>query len=109
MKLHQLVIPAIARNDLGLKHYLAALKPYPALSFIDWAITDAGVPELLKLQGLEQLALTGTQITDMSVPYLTQLKGLQLLYVADTRLTAQGVALLKKGLPKCSVVFGPAQ
>jgi internalin A len=107
MKLHQLELSEIAKTDLGLKHYLAAIKPYPALNFTGWAITDAGVPELVQLQGLEQLSLTGTHITDMSAPHLTQLKGLQLLWVVDTKMTSSGVALLKKGLPKCSVV-GPA-
>ena len=60
-------IPSAAKTDLGLKNYLASLKPPSQLYLSEWKITDAGLIHLKQLTNLKRLDLIGTKITDAGV------------------------------------------
>ena len=78
MNLKLLGIPGPATTDLGLKHYLAALKPSTKLSLYRWKVTNAG---LVHLKGL-------TNLTRLSLP---------------RQITDAGIAELQKALPNCKI------
>ena len=78
LQLTNLAIPKQSRTDLGLKHYLAALKTHTALNLVGWRITDSGLLHLKGLTSLESLRIGGS-ITDA------------------------GIADLKKSLPNCEI------
>ena len=73
MNLKELTIPKPAQTDLGLKHYLAAVKPPAGLSLSGWKITDAGLVNLKGLTNLRRLVLP-KQITDAGVVHLVGMK-----------------------------------
>ena len=59
--------------------------------------------ELAKLTSLTRLALCGTDVSDQSVKDLSQLKKLDSLVLGRTRMTKDGMAVLKKALPGCTI------
>ena len=67
LELATLTIPSAATTDLGLKNYLASLKPPSQLYLSEWKITDAGLIHLKQLNNLKRLDLIGTKITDAGV------------------------------------------
>lgn len=84
---------------------LAILKGIRAtrMSFTNTRITDKG---LLHFQGkeLQQLYVNKTALSDASVPVLMSIKGLQRLEIQGTKITPAGIEKLKAGLPKCHLV-----
>ncbi len=68
--------------------------------------TDDGAEHLAALVNLEYLNLYGTKVTDKTLKHLTSLKKLRKLYVWETGVTDEGVAALKKALPKLYVSRG---
>ena len=79
LPLTSLAIPNDAKTDLGLKHYLAALKTDSSLMLGSWKITDTGLVHVRGLAKLRSLLLYGTKVTDA------------------------GVAELQKALPNCKI------
>ena len=67
LNLEELDIDREVTTDLGLKHYLAALKPDSRLNLRGWLITDASLMHLKGLTHLSFLTLTGTKVTDAGV------------------------------------------
>ena len=127
LKLERLSIPKQAKTDLGLKHYLAVLKPQTDLDLADWSVTDTGLVHLKGLANLQRLDLNETEITDAGLVHLkglTKLKSLSLaktlitdaglvhlkglaklemLSLYGTKVTDAGVAELQKALPNCEI------
>ena len=70
-------------------------------------MTDAGLKELADLKNLTTLNLAGTQVTDAGLKELTGLKNLSELDLSGVaKVTRDGVAELRKALPKCEII-GP--
>ena len=67
-------------------------------------ITDLGISKLSHLPKLRNLSLRHTPITDASVSALSNLT-LDSLNIDGTSISSQGINLLKKNLPKCTI-FG---
>jgi len=107
LELATLSIPSAATTDLGLKNYLASLKPPAQLSLDEWRITDAGLEHLKGLTNLEELDLSRTRITDTGLIHLKGLPNLKYLDLRGTQATGMGVAELQKALPDCEIQ-GPA-
>ena len=79
MKLKALSVPTIAQNDVGLKHFLAAIESPTTLRLYGWRITDSGLKALADCKKLKELHLVSTQATEA------------------------GVAELRKALPGCLI------
>ncbi len=67
LELVDFTIPSAAKTDLGLKNYLASLKPPSQLHLGEWKITDTGLIHLKQLVNLKRLDLIGTKVTDAGV------------------------------------------
>ena len=104
-ELDSLPIPADATTNLGLKNYLAAIKPAPELYLSQWKITDAGLEHLKGQADLQILNLRGTNITDAGLAHLKGLSHLETLDLTDTKVTEQGVTNFKKLLPSCNISY----
>jgi hypothetical protein len=91
-------------GDPGLKE-LARLKNLRTLDLSDTRVTDAGLKELAGLKSLQTLNLVGTGVTDAGLRELARVKSLRWLDVDVADVTAQGVAALRKALPKCRIIF----
>lgn len=66
-------------------------------------IGDREVGMLRGLTNLESLGLEDTLISDVSVPVLVQFRKLKYLHLTRTRISRQGLAQLRKQLPKCRI------
>jgi hypothetical protein len=112
---------------------LAGCRPLRALGFFDSQLTDAGVARLAALGQIEQLVLCGnTGLTDAAFAPIAAMKQLRVLRLVKTaitnptlarfielrkletleltgcpNLTPDGIALIRKALPKCNVAFQP--
>lgn len=75
------------------------------LSILGTRITDEGLQELGKLKNLRNLELEEIKITDRGLNYLNQLTQLRRLNVRKTNVSVDGVAKLRKALPKCQIGF----
>ncbi|NPC74846.1 hypothetical protein HPP05_34345 [Corallococcus exiguus] len=86
-------------TDRALMH----LRPLVSLQWLAlwWCrgITDAAVPDLLALRGLEFLSLGRTGITDAGVLQLAALPALRTLTLEDSRVTREAVAELQRQRP----------
>lgn len=71
-------------------------------------VSDAGLAHLKNLTNLQRLHLFATPVSDAGLKHLAGLGNLRRLDLTGTRVTADGVAALRKALPKCDVVSGPA-
>jgi len=100
--LNSLALPQASVNDAGLKE-LAKLTQLKSLSLIGSPITDAGLADLKSLRSLESLNLVDTNITEKAVPILSEMKKLDMLTIREKQVGKDGVAALKKALPKCDV------
>ena len=113
-------------SGVGLKN-LRGLKALRELSLEHCPITDAAMPQLGALTGLEQLDLAETRVTDTGIRFLNglirlrklylyrtaitdsaleglkQLSALEELSVSDTAVTRQGIARLQGALPRCKI------
>ena len=103
LELATLSIPSAATTDLGLKNYLASLKPPSQLYLDKWRITDAGLEHLKELTTLQNLVLSSTRITDAGLIHLKGLPNLKYLDLGGTQATGMGVAELQKALPDCEI------
>jgi hypothetical protein len=75
------------------------------LALIDSPITDAGIPHLLKLSGLQRLNIAGTKITDEGLITLGSLSKLEWVCVNRTQATAEGAQRLKAILSDVEIVI----
>jgi hypothetical protein len=92
-------------GDRGVKA-LAASKSLVYLYLSGTKVTDVGLKELAKIPRLKQLNLSGTGVTDAGLKHLAGMKGLTHLHLgSETKVTKEGVAELKKALPKCEVHY----
>lgn len=76
------------------------------LVLVNAAVTDAGLPHLLRLTGLKRLNIAGTKITDDGLVALGVLPGLEWVCVNRTHVTATGVDRLKQARPGVEVIIG---
>lgn len=102
MTLRELYIPAAAKTDRGLKHYLAAVQSPSGLMLHTWQLTDAGMEHLKEQKDLRTLSLPGS-ITDKGLVALYNLTDLQSLRLSNTQVTQSGRQLLKMKLPGCQI------
>lgn len=91
MKLLRLFIPNEAKNDEGLKHYLAAIDAVPRLDLSYWKVTDASFAELAKHKHLEEIDLNITLVTGAGASQLKALPKLRSLKMHTGKVTADGV------------------
>ena len=92
-------------TDAGLQE-VAKLQGLETLWLGRTKITDEGLKEVAKLQKLETLSLGGTKITDVGLKEVAKLQNLMGLQLMVTKVTKAGVAELKKALPNCEIT-GP--
>ncbi len=86
----------------GLKH-LAGLKHLETLDVSCTDVSDEGLENLKGLVQLRYLGLGYTRITNVSAESLAALPNLIELGVGSTRMTAEGVARLRKEMPKTKI------
>jgi hypothetical protein len=89
-------------TDAGLAQ-LEESRNLKVLSLEKTPITDAGLAHLEGLKKLRELDLKGTQITDAGLDHLMGLRRLRKLSVAGTRVSAEGIAKLRRSLPRCRI------
>ncbi len=87
---------------------IAKISGLRSLSLDNTKITGAGVEKLRGLTALERLGIVGTAADDRAVPTLSGMTSLKLLYVSRSRLSPEGMAAIRKALPKVSVDWPPA-
>ena len=68
-------------------------------------VTDEGLSRLKPLVRLKSLWLHDTRVSDAAIPALARLDGLENLYVYRTNLTIDGVRDLKRKLPACKIYY----
>jgi serine/threonine protein kinase len=86
---------------------LQAVAANPAITDLNlaWAeLSDTDVRHLTGAVGLKKLFLDGTGLTDAAVPDLLRIPGLDLLNVTGTKITADGAKRLARGRPGCIVI-----
>jgi hypothetical protein len=76
------------------------------LALVDTLVTDEGIGQLLRLQGLERVNLSGTKTTDEGLLHLAKLPNLEWVCVNRTHVTAGGVERLKASRPGVAVIIG---
>ena len=126
--LHHITPPERAGTDLGVKHYMAARRPWPILYLNEWrGLTDEGLKELKGLKGLQELHLgSDNKVTDKGLAHLAglNLKSLNLppramtdeglkqlsrferldwLRVGNSKMTNEGIARFRQARPNCAV------
>ncbi len=94
-------------GDDGLAH-LKGLTNLTRLVLLNTQVGDAGLGHLRGLTRLENLVLFGTRVSDAGLEHLRGLTELKYLNLTGTRVTDAGAAAVRKALPKCQVVAGPA-
>jgi len=82
-------------GDAGLVH-LSALTNLRSLQLSGPNFTDAGLPEVAKLTGLQRLWLTNTKVSEAGLAHLTALPQLHNLNLSNTRVSDAGLAHLAK-------------
>ena len=102
-KVTSLVLDSTKITDEGLKD-VAKLQGLEMLNLDSCEqVTDEGLKEVAKLQLLEMLNLSGTEITDAGLKEFVKFQNLKVLYLESTKTTDAGVAELRKALPKCEI------
>jgi hypothetical protein len=93
-KIVQLSLTDETVTDAGL----AYLRDLPAIKELDLSsasgVTDAGLIDIARLKGLEQLVLDGTSVTGNGIVHLQALPKLKLLYLRNTPMTDAGLSYL---------------
>jgi internalin A len=85
---------------------VAPLATAPALEelFLDQnPLTDGALKAVGQMAKLTTLSLRETRVTDAGLKHLTGAKNLTRLYLDGSKVTDEGIAQLKKDLPKCTV------
>ena len=92
-------------TDAQLKH-LVRLRGLNMLALVGSRVTDAGLKDLAELGNLKGLFLNRTAVTDVGLRHLERVESLRTLFLLDCPgvTTDEGIARLKKALPKCSIV-----
>ncbi|MBW3538672.1 MAG: protein kinase [Planctomycetes bacterium] len=98
--LEQLTISRCVRIDGSGVAYVSKLK---SLNVTGSGVTDRGLSALANFTMLEQLDLSRTPITDAVLEHLEDLDRLRNLNLEQTRVTDEGVAMLQKALPDCTI------
>ena len=97
---------SLTRTNTG-DSALVAMARMPHLTQVQLAYTqvsDAGLVHLRGLQHLEVLNLVGTKISDAGLRSLETLPRLRSLYLLETNTTADGVARLRRAMPRLRIV-----
>ena len=90
-------------TDAGLAH-LEEMPGLRKLYIQHCQVSDAGLVHVKKLTKLKSLYFSGTNITDAGLEHLQEMGNLEMLVLLDTkRITGEGIADLKKALPKCKI------
>jgi hypothetical protein len=101
--------PAMSLNLSGLCVTDEAVSVIPdivrKLALVNAPVTDACVPHLLRLTGLERLNIAGTKITDDGLIALEGLQNLNWVCVNRAPVTAAGVDRLKASRPDVTVMI----
>jgi hypothetical protein len=105
-------LPAIMwdanREPVGLDKLPAPGVPFAL--FLDSApslpqLTDAGMKDVARFKTLQHLGISGTLVTDAGLKELVALEGsLQCLSLGSAKVTAEGIAQLRKALPKLTIL-----
>ncbi len=83
---------------------LAGLPELENLYLCESKIDDAAMGEVAGLQKLQILLIDGTRVTDIGLLKLTAIGGLRMVTISDCPgVTFEGIAKLKKVLPRCDV------
>lgn len=99
-RLNHVMIDATQASERGI----AGLRACPNVQALDLEdATDDAVKRLEGWSALRGLSLMGEEVTDASVPPLTTLSGLELLTLFNSSITDDGDQLLHKALPQCLV------
>lgn len=73
------------------------------LSVTNSPMTDVGLKSCREFKNITNLNLEGTQITDAAIEQISEFKKLKVAFLRDTGVTKEGVAKLRRALPKCKV------
>ena len=73
------------------------------LSVTNSPMTDVGLKSFREFKNITNLNLEGTQITDAAIEQISEFKKLKVAFLRDTGVTKEGVAKLRRALPKCKV------
>jgi hypothetical protein len=103
-RLGRLYLHFTAVGDAGLRN-LRGLSNLKSLGLGQTLVTDGALGSLCSLGGLESLDLSSTAITDSGLRTLGKLASLKKIFIDDTAATAEGVAWLKRRLPKANIDF----
>ncbi len=126
LQLKSLILPAVAKTDLGLEYYVAACEPQPQIDLTSWEgmqgpglihlrnwmpirqvtlqVADKALPYVGELAGIEQLLMSESKVSDAAVEHVARLYlHLKKLDVSETNITQQGLARLKLALPGCEI------
>jgi hypothetical protein len=99
LQVHRLI------GDAGVA-YFAGLKKLRVFNMPDSRLTDKGLAVIGGMTQLENLVIPShPNITDASVPYLKQMTGLQRLDIQGKGITQQGFSELKLALPNTTIVY----
>jgi serine/threonine protein kinase/Leucine-rich repeat (LRR) protein len=104
--LEELSLSGTRVTDTTLK-VLESLPNLRKLDLHQTAVTERALGYLGKLSTLTDLSLAGCNVNDAGLKQLTGLSHLTQLDLSGTHITADGVATLKKALPKCKIVSDP--
>ncbi|HUY92059.1 MAG TPA: hypothetical protein VMV10_25180 [Pirellulales bacterium] len=102
-QLKQLDLSDTAIGDAGLSH-LANFTQLEILHLDRTLVTDAGLVQLARLRRLAVLFLGNSAITDAGLQMLGGVASLEAISVGGSAATPDGVARLKRRLPKADVI-----
>lgn len=67
-------------------------------------MTESGVAQLRSFTNIQILTINETALTDAIVADLSHLRSLRSLQLTHTKVTQEGVDLLKRALPQCTII-----
>lgn len=100
----ELAIAATEQGDRDLER-LPGLRSLHWLSIENPSTTEQSWEHVGKLHDLRELYAVKTNITDSGLARLATLHNLNWLHLSRKNNTAEGVAELRRSLPKCDIVF----